>query len=200
MAEHAALLLAAGGSRRLGQPKQLVCIEGMPLIRRLALAALATSPCELLVVLGAEVERCSAALADLPVRIVIAGDWAAGMGASLAAGARAAPPVGLLVLGVDQPALDAAHLQALVECWRADPEQPVGSSYAGVTGTPAMLPAAWREELMRAHGDQGARAQLRNCPGCRVVAAPELAFDIDHPGDLARVPGASALRPDPGIP
>lgn len=199
MAEHAALLLAAGGSRRLGQPKQLVCIDGLPLIRRLAMAALATAPCELLVVLGAEVQRCSEALAGLPVRIVVAADWAEGMGASLAAGVRAAPPTGLLVLGVDQPALDAAHLQALVECWRADPGQPVASGYAGVIGTPAVLPAAWREELLQARGDQGARERLRACAGCRVVEAPGLAFDIDHPGDLARVSAASATRRGPGL-
>lgn len=200
MAEHAALLLAAGGSQRLGQPKQLVRIDGLPLIRRLAMAALATAPSELLVVLGAEVKLCGEALSGLPVRIVVAQDWADGMGASLAAGARAAPATGLLVLGVDQPALDARHLQALVECWRAHPDQPAASGYAGVIGTPAVLPAAWRDELMQARGDQGARERLRARPGCRVVDAPALAFDIDRPEDLARFAAANASRGGTGIP
>lgn len=184
---HAALLLAAGASRRLGRPKQLLQIDGIPLIRRLALAALATAPVELLVVLGAETDGCRDALAGLPLRIVIAQHWAEGMGASLAAGARAAADAGLLVLGVDQPALSAAHLSALVSRWRVDPMQPVASRYADVIGTPALFPANWRQRLAQCQGDQGARAWLRGA-GCHSIDAPELAFDIDHPDDLTRLP------------
>ena len=62
------------------------------------------------------------------------------------------------------------------------------------------MPAAWRDELMQARGDQGARERLRACPGCRVVEAPALAFDIDRREDLARVAAANASRGGTGIP
>lgn len=183
---HCALLLAAGGSRRLGQPKQLIQVDGTPLIRRLAQAALATEPIELLVMLGAELPGCREALAGLALRVVPVADWTAGMGASLAAGARAAPPAGLLILGVDQPALASGHLRQLVSRWRSHPAHPVASGYAGIIGTPAVLPAAWREELTRLQGDQGARQLLRDCTSCQVVDAPDLALDLDQPEDLTR--------------
>lgn len=183
---HAALLLAAGASRRLGQPKQLVQIAGVPLIRHLALEALASEPSELLVTLGAEADRCRDALCGLPLRCLVVPDWASGMGASLAAGAGAAAPGGLLVLGVDQPALRADHLRQLLSRWRVDPGHPVASGYAGIAGVPAVFPAAWRASLASLNGDQGARRLLRDCRECQVVDAPELAFDLDQPDDLVR--------------
>lgn len=61
---HVALLLAAGGSRRLGQAKQRIHIDGLPLLRRMALAALASAPRELLVALGAAADECHALIAD----------------------------------------------------------------------------------------------------------------------------------------
>jgi CTP:molybdopterin cytidylyltransferase MocA len=185
---HSALLLAAGGSRRLGQPKQLLEIDGIPLIRRAALAALATGPQQLLVVLGAEVDGCRAALAGLALDIHSVEDWAAGMGASLACGVCALrqPLDGVLVVGVDQPALDAAHLVALVARWRADPARVVASGYADTVGTPALFPAAWLPRLAALGGDQGARALLRQAiDATQIIHAPALAIDIDDAQDFA---------------
>lgn len=184
-AAHACLLLAAGASQRLGQAKQLLVLDGSPLLRRMAEAALASAPQELLVALGARADECRAALAGLALRCVEVADWRRGMGASLAALARAAPAgCGLLVLGVDQPALDGGHLRTLVERWRAQPRRAVASGYAGVAGIPALLPAHWRAQLAALDGDVGARSLLRAADDCTIVAAPALAFDIDHPQDL----------------
>ena len=185
---HSAVLLAAGTSRRLGRPKQLLEIDGIPLIRRAALAALATEPRQLLVALGAEVNGCRAVLADLAVDIHIVDDWAAGMGATLASAARALqPPVdGVLVVGVDQPALDAAHLRALVARWRANPSRAVASGYADIIGTPALFPASWLAQLTALAGDHGARALLRDShEKPELLHAPELAIDIDDAQDFA---------------
>jgi CTP:molybdopterin cytidylyltransferase MocA len=185
---HSAVLLAAGGSRRLGRPKQLLEIDGIPLIRRAALAALATGPRQLLVVLGAEVDGCRAALDGLALQLHLVDDWAAGMGATLASGLRALrqPVAGLLVIGVDQPALDAGHLTALVDHWCTDPARVVASGYAGTFGTPALFPASWLARLTILTGDQGARALLRDSTEePEIIHAPELAIDIDDAQDLA---------------
>jgi CTP:molybdopterin cytidylyltransferase MocA len=185
---HSVLLLAAGGSRRLGRPKQLLEIDGVALIRRAALAALATGPRKLLVALGAEVDGCRAALAGLAVDFHIVEDWAAGMGATLASAVCALrqPVDGVLVVGVDQPALDSAHLRALLARWHADPLRAVASGYAGTFGTPALFPANWQPRLAALTGDQGARALLRNSAEIpEIFHAPELAIDIDDAQDLA---------------
>jgi molybdenum cofactor cytidylyltransferase len=184
---HAALILAAGASSRLGTPKQLLAVDGQSLVRRAALAALATNPVRAAIVVGAESTAVTAALAGLAVESIYCADWQKGMGASLRAGVKILQQHcdGLLVVLCDQPALTAAHLQHLVDAWRAAPEQAVASLYAGTAGVPALLPAHWFERLLQLHGDVGARTLLR-APSAEVVtvAAPELERDIDRPLDL----------------
>lgn len=181
---HAAILLAAGASTRLGRPKQLLEIDGETLLRRFARALLACEPFELVVVLGHHAERIGAVLDGLPLRRVVAADHAEGMAAALRAGIAALDPRcdGALIALTDQPALDATHLLALRDAWRVAPLRAVASRYAGVTGVPALLPRAWFAELRALRGDTGARGLLR-ARGDEVVAvdAPALGADIDLP-------------------
>lgn len=184
---HGAILLAGGASRRLGRPKQLVEIDGEPLLRRVARALLATAPLDLVVVLGHDAARLAPALAELPLRTLLADDHADGMSASLRRGVAALDTrcAGALIALTDQPALDATHLLTLRDTWRARPTQAVASAYAGVVGVPALLPRAWFADVARLEGDVGARALLRERVA-EVVAvdAPALARDLDTPADL----------------
>jgi molybdenum cofactor cytidylyltransferase len=187
---HALVLLAAGGSRRLGQPKQLLVFEGEALVRRAVRLGLATAPTRALLVLGAQSQAVQAATAGLPLQRVDCPDWTAGLGASLRAGLAAVPDDcdGALVLLCDQPALDIPHLQALVTAWRAAPDRAAASAYAGVLGVPALLPRAWFGALSF-DGDRGARGLLRErAARVTAVAAPGLSQDIDRPADLAAFP------------
>ncbi|HEY6942570.1 nucleotidyltransferase family protein [Dokdonella sp.] len=185
---HAAILLAAGASTRLGRAKQLIEIDGEPLLRRAARALLETSPRTLLVVLGHDALALESCIADLPLQRVVARDHAEGLAASLRAGIAALPDCdGALVALTDQPALDGAHLRALCTAWRAAPTRACASEYAGVRGVPALLPRAWFDDLVRLRGDVGARALLRaRASDVVAVAAPDLALDLDTPDDLAR--------------
>jgi CTP:molybdopterin cytidylyltransferase MocA len=188
---HAALILAAGASSRLGTPKQLLMVDGQPLVRRAVLAALATQPVRAAVVIGAESAGVLAALAGLAVESIQCPEWREGMGASLRAGVATLREHcdGLLVVLCDQPALTAAHLQHLVDAWRTAPERAVASFYAGTAGVPALLPARWFGRLLQLQGDAGARTLLRaHAAEVLTVAAPELERDIDRPLDL---PGSS---------
>lgn len=187
---HAAILLAAGASRRLGRPKALVEVDGEPLVRRTARLLAGTRPLVLLVVTGERVlgARIGAALDGIDATRVDCDDWDAGMGASLRAGLAAAarwPIAAALVCPCDLPRLEAAHIEDLVAAWRADPARPAASRYAGVVGTPAILPRAAFDAAAGA-GDRGARAWLRRQPALSLVDAPDLAFDVDEPGDLSR--------------
>ena len=186
---HALVLLAAGASRRLGEPKQLLRLHGETLVHRAARLGLATAPGQSLLVLGAQADATWAAVAGLALQRVDCPDWRTGLGASLRAGLAAvsADCEGALVLLCDQPALDTAHLRSLVEHWRHDPLRATASAYAGVLGVPALLPRRWFEALSRNAGDRGARDLLRERAD-EVVAlpAPSLSVDIDRPGDLER--------------
>lgn len=185
--QHGAVLLAAGASSRLGRPKQLLEIEGEPLLRRAARALLASEPFELVIVLGHDAERIGAVLDGLPIRRAFAADHAEGMSAALRAGIAAldARCAGALVALTDQPALEASHLLALRDAWRNAPQRAVASRYAGVAGVPALLPHAWFADLLALRGDTGARALLR-ARGSEVtlLEAPTLALDIDLPRHL----------------
>jgi len=184
---HGAVLLAGGASRRLGFPKQLIEIDGEPLLRRVARALLATAPLDCVVVLGHDAERMRAALDGLALRSVVAAGHARGMSASLAAGVATLDVRcdAALVALTDQPAVDARHLLALRDAWRAAPEAAVASAYADTRGVPAMLPRAWFAAVAQLHGDIGARELLRDSErAITTIAAPLLARDLDRPEDL----------------
>ncbi|WP_369980540.1 nucleotidyltransferase family protein [Xanthomonas bundabergensis] len=186
---HAALILAAGASRRLGHAKQALTRDGEPLLRRAARLALATAPARCVVVLGAQAEALRPALDGLPVECVRNPDWATGMGGSLdclrAAVRDDASISHSLVLGCDQPALEAVHLQDLLEAAARAASGCAVSAYAGVRGMPAVVAqASWRE--LPLSGDQGLRALFESLAldslGC--IVAPALALDVDTPQDV----------------
>ena len=184
---HAALVLAAGGSRRLGQPKQLLPCGDETLVRRAARMALATAPLRTLVVLGADADAVFASLSGLAVTRVDCADWQTGLAASLRAGLAAVPAAaaGLLIVLCDQPALDAAHLERLCQAWREQPGRAAASRYAGRLGVPALVPRAWFADLLGLSGDAGARDLLaQRRAEVAAVDNEALAADIDVPADL----------------
>jgi molybdenum cofactor cytidylyltransferase len=182
---HGAIVLAAGASQRLGQPKQLLRLAGVSLVRHAAAAALATSPDETVVVVGAI--DLSAALRGLPVRLAHCANWNEGLAASLRTGIAALSERcdAALVILCDQPALTATHLATLVAQWRAHPQHAVCTRYAEVRGVPAVLPRAWFTALKGLHGDHGARELLRDASATVIeIEAEALARDIDSIDDL----------------
>ena len=184
---HGVVLLAAGASRRLGRAKQLVEVEGEPLVRCAARCALATEPLHMVVVLGAAEGAVRAALSGLRFDALVCDRWEEGMGRSLADGLGAldARCAGALVVLCDQVALTPEHLVALRDAWRRSPSGAAASGYGGVAGVPALLPRAWFEALAREPGDRGARALLlRNMCDVTVLPNESLARDVDVPRDL----------------
>lgn len=186
-ARHAAIILAAGASRRLGMSKQLLLVDGEPLVRRAARAALATEPMQTLVVVGKEAESVFAAVNDLAVERIDCIEWAEGMSASLRSGVAALSDDcdGVMVVLCDQPALTSTHLQTLVATWRSTPQLAVASAYANTLGVPAILPRSWFADIEKLQGDHGARDLLRKrVESVIAVAAPNLERDIDVRQDL----------------
>ena len=188
-----AAVLAAGGSSRLGRPKQLLVLEGEPLVRRAARAALEAGFAPVVVVVGARAGEVRAALAGLSVEVVENAAWAEGLagavrlgiGSLARAGARAAA-----LLGCDQPHLSAAHLVRLEEARLASGALVAASEYGGARGTPAIFDAALFQELLALEGDRGARAVIARDPSRAVgVPFPGGEVDVDHPADWERLSG-----------
>ncbi len=185
----AAIVLAAGSSTRLGQPKQLVLYGGETLLRRAARLAFAAGATDVIVVLGAHAEACRAALHGLGVVIVVNADYGQGMGSGLRAGMDALAEAeqvsgvhdALLLLVCDQPFVEPRHLQALVAAYPATGV--AAAAYNGRAGVPAVFQREHFPALAQVTGDQGARSLLQTLP-VSLVQMPEAAIDIDTPPDL----------------
>lgn len=190
----ACVLLAAGGSSRLGRPKQLIRHRTVPLLLHAVRAARGALPCApLIVVLGADALRLRLLLrrARCRARVVPNPDWNEGMATSLRAGLGAAPRTvrAALVLLVDQPRVDAAALIRLVTAWRRRPGVPAAAGYGGRVGVPAVLPRRRWRGVKGLHGDQGARALLRDSQMLTRVDMPGAELDVDTQADVARLRG-----------
>jgi molybdenum cofactor cytidylyltransferase len=190
----AAIILAAGASRRLGQPKQLLDHRGETLLERAIHLANAAGAAPVLVVLGAHFEVISAAF-PLNEAIAIHNDkWEQGLATSIHAGLRAldvcAPHIpGVLLMNCDQPRLTSDHLRALIEAFDAQAVAGiVASAYAGILGVPAVFPRSVFPQLNALRGDKGARSLLAQ-PPCTLIALSLEGgeVDIDLPADLEQL-------------
>ncbi len=135
------LVLAAGGSQRLGQPKQLLQVDDETLLHRACRQALVVCD-EVTVVLGAAAAEIGQAISDLPLGRLINPDWQSGMASSIRAGITALPVTadGVLILPCDQPALTATDLQRLAASWRVQSDRIVAAAYDGIQGVPVIWP------------------------------------------------------------
>jgi molybdenum cofactor cytidylyltransferase len=192
----ALLLLAAGGSTRMGQPKQLLEYGGQPLLRHSVEQALSSRCRPVVVVLGADADACRAVIDDLPVpvQIVVNHDWAQGMGSSIRAGlsslaAGEAAPEAVVIALCDQPLISSAFLDALVQLYVEQHAPMVAASYDNRPGVPALFARALFPRLAALDGQAGAKALLQAADGADLltIPAPQAAVDVDTPDDYARL-------------
>ena len=181
----AAIILAAGGSTRYGSPKQLARWDEQTFIERVADVALASSARPVVAVLGAEVERCRAALGRRPVQVVVNEHWAEGQSTSLRAG-LAALPVNInaaVFLLVDQPGISSDVGDALIEHYRYTLAPVVWPEFEGRRGNPVLFDRALFSELNQVRGDTGGRPVLlayQAQAGRVAVSNPAVLQDVDR--------------------
>jgi molybdenum cofactor cytidylyltransferase len=190
--EHAIVILAAGASRRLGRPKQLVEIGGQPLVRRAAEAALATGSRSVHVVVGAEASRVRGALEGLPVGVILNEEWEEGIASSIrravdAIDRHASFIETMTLMLCDQPGVSTVVLVRLVDTWRATRAAVVASRYPEGPGVPALFQAELFSALKELRGDLGARQLIRQLDRDVVTVELESPEDIDTPDDLQRL-------------
>lgn len=181
----AILILAAGSSSRLGQPKQLVMYHDETLLRRSANQALELSP-NVFVVLGHEYKACSTALEGLHVNVLYHENYAKGMGRSIAFGVSHTTSFEhTLIMLCDQPLIPKSHYDALIATAgsRISASQYLDGDRLGV---PAIFPHAYYEALMQLNGDKGAQRLLKNELCDSIYLANEWSIDIDTAEDIKK--------------
>jgi xanthine dehydrogenase accessory factor len=181
-----AMVLAAGGSARFGALKQLLEFNGQSLLRQAAGKAREVLEGRVVVVHGPKATRCQREIAGLEVENMVNEEWESGMASSLKAGLKSLPPdcPGALILLCDQPLIEAAHLDRLIEAWCEDPSRIAAAHYAGGHGVPAIIPRRYFQELLKLTGDSGAKPLLAAKEGeITAVALEEAELDIDTQAD-----------------
>lgn len=210
----AAVLLAAGASRRLGTPKQLLLDEhGTALVLRAAQQLVDAGCSPIMVVTGAEADSVALLVRDLPVEVVPNSAFEDGMGRSIACGVSAianSPAAtevnGILIAACDMPTVDTDHIRSLIATSQLGTIR-TSSEYVAreggdgapiVRGIPAVFPAAdwrWLEAL---EGDRGAKPLLAD-HGTLSVRLFRGMFDVDTPADVeawrAEFPPLSSISP-----
>ena len=184
------LILAAGASTRLGQPKQLVRLGGRPALHIVVSNAVAVAGHAVTVVAGAHVRDMTYLLNQTPASVVVNRHWEEGMGSSLRFGVSSLPPAceAVLVLLGDQVAVTADDLRRLIGAWKGQEEVLAAAVYDRHEGVPAIFPRICFPELSALRGDQGARSVIqRNQFRLVRVPMPNAAIDLDTPEDLAAI-------------
>lgn len=188
MRSHAVLVLAAGGSRRLGEPKQLLRRDGETLVARAVRLAAGTDPVRLVVVVGAHRAQIEAALEGTRAEVLDNPAWATGLASSLdvAAEALAQHDGATLVLGCDQPALEAAHLSQLLALAASATSGCAATLHDGQPGIPAVVTSRVLALARGRTGDRGLGVVLGALPPGSVglLESAALAFDIDETADV----------------
>lgn len=191
------IILAAGASTRMGQPKQLLIFQGKSLLRYVAEIAIASSCQPIVVVLGANVAAIRPVLQALPIHLVYNPHWSEGMGSSIRCGMQYLSsypnPIDAAILTVcDQPFISASLLNQLIQVYRSSRSQQVqqaqivASAYSGTLGVPALFDRHLFPELLALDSAEGAKSVI-NRHGAIGIDFPQGSLDLDTPEDYAQL-------------
>ncbi len=186
----AGVILAAGGSTRMGQPKALLQWRGEPFVRQVARTALAADLSPVIVIAGEQFAQIQAAVSDLPVQVIHNADWAAGQSTSVKAGLNALPDtIGAAVfLLTDQPHIPIELVNSLTAQHAHTLSPIVAPLIEDRRGNPVLFDRATFPDLLALRGDVGGRAVFSKQ---RVTYVPwhdaSLLLDVDTPEDYQRL-------------
>jgi molybdenum cofactor cytidylyltransferase len=178
------LVLAAGSSRRMGSPKQLLVVRGKQLLELVVGQVCASRLDDVLVVLGAAADEVQTRVDLGRARVLVNPDHASGMASSLKAGLAsldAGVDRAVVILG-DQPDVDAKLLNRLLDLQDRSGLPAAALDFNGLLHPPVVLKRELWGDLMSLEGDVGCRAVIRARP--ELVARLPVEGDLTHPIDV----------------
>jgi molybdenum cofactor cytidylyltransferase len=185
-----AIILAAGASKRLGTPKQLIPHNNSTLIGHTIQCTLDSKCDETVVVLGANATLIQKKISNFPVNIVRNQNWKMGMGYTIRVGLEKVETVNnniqaVVLLVCDQLFLTSKIIDRLIESYLSFKKPIIASEYDGTLGVPVLFNKKFFPELLKIDGIFGAKIVVENHPRqVWSVPFPKGGFDIDTPNDL----------------
>ena len=179
-----AIVLAAGTASRFGSCKQLVRVNGKPMLERTLDHLRASTVDDVVVVLGANAEEIRAAISLEDLRVVVNRDYAKGISTSIQAGLLAIDSDAAMIVLGDQPFVKPQTLDAIAEEFRRTGAKIVIPAYNGVRGNPVVVDRALFPEIMAIRGDVGCRALFgKHATHQFEVDDRGVIADVDTPAD-----------------
>jgi molybdenum cofactor cytidylyltransferase len=188
-----AIILAAGGSSRFGQAKQLLSFQGESLVRRAVRGAIEAGCACVNVVVGNARDRIEIELRETPAVVVENPEWQRGLGTSIRCGLRhllcsQIELDAVVLLACDQPFVDASVIRSLIAQQENSRKPIVASSYANTLGIPALFDRACFESLLTLPDRSGAKALIESrSADVAQIEFEKGAIDIDTPADFERI-------------
>ena len=182
-----AIVLAAGTATRFGSTKQLVEIDGVPLVRNAAHIASDACGANVVIVIGHDAPAVMHACLPAVGFFIVNDEHTDGIGTSIARAVRAVrhSASAFIVTLADQPLITGDHLRSLSTTWSGDDREIVATKFADTIGPPVLFGSACFDDLAALNGDRGARSLLEGGRySVRTVVFEPAAVDIDEPADL----------------
>lgn len=183
------IILAAGASKRIGKPKQLLRYKGKSFIRRTVKAGIDSGCKPIVVVLGAHFAEILPEIVLNTVHIVHNNEWEEGMASSIRTGLtkilETDPYIDdVIFMLCDQPMVDVNLLKSLIRKRQTTGMKIISCAYGNTYGVPVLFNNAYFPELLELHGEEGAKKLLFNHQDDEAsVAFPAGSIDIDTPDD-----------------
>jgi molybdenum cofactor cytidylyltransferase len=188
----AAVILAAGGSSRMGQPKQLLKFRGTSLLRRAIDTALAVPADQVIVVLGYAADQLLPECEATSATVVLNDQWSEGVSTSLRGGLAAvsSDARGVFIYPADMPLVTPEALRELAHRQQVSGRPAAMTEAGGVRGVPVFITRSLFPALMIQEGDVGGAQYLRGHPESVEAVHfddADLVRDVDRPEDYARL-------------
>ncbi|RKR84831.1 molybdenum cofactor cytidylyltransferase [Mucilaginibacter gracilis] len=182
------IILAAGSSSRLGEPKQNLIYQGKTLLQHAVSAAIASACRPVIVVLGANAQTIQSQIANQAIQIIHNPNWQQGMASSINAGIshlQKTPNIqGAVIMLCDQPFANHTLINQLLQAHTQSGKGIVASLYNNTQGVPAFFHQKYFHHLLALQGHQGAKKLLTAyADDIATVPFDKGAIDIDTMAD-----------------
>ena len=185
-----AIILAAGGSSRFGQAKQLLSFQGESLVRRAVRGAIEAGCACVNVVVGDARDRIETELRETPAIVVENPEWQRGLGTSIRRGLQeiGGSADAVVLVTCDQPLVEGNVIAQLIAAQQKTGKPIIASSYANTLGVPALFERSYFEALLALPDDSGAKKLIQEqADEVASIAFEDGAVDIDTPEDFERL-------------